>query len=254
MVTETKFLESVYQSRMTLPEFSQFIERQLNELETLSGLPADAPMLQQLTALKTISNELKAAILLVQKSTYTSQLAVLDQTRDRAVLRYGKVLKTFALSDNAEELASYEKLAILQATYNGVERLNYEAESSHLSKFVTELEGPVYSGAITRLGLKGYVESVKSTNQAFNQLFDSRSFESANKLVYDTLVLRKTLQKQYDTFTGYTLSMAKVLGTEPFVTVLKTINSVRAYYGDMLKRREGVKAAADAKAGNAAEK
>ena len=59
MVTEEKFLESVYQSRMTLPEFSQFIERQLNELETLSGLPADAPMLQQLTALKTISNELE---------------------------------------------------------------------------------------------------------------------------------------------------------------------------------------------------
>jgi len=44
--------------------------------------------------------------------------------------------------------------------------------------------------------------------------------------------------------------MAKVLGTEPFITVLKTINSVRRYSGDMLKRREGVKAAADAKADN----
>jgi hypothetical protein len=94
------------------------------------------------------------------------------------------------------------------------------------------------------------VEIIKSTNQAFNQLFDSRSFESANKLLYDTLELRKTLQKKYDVFTGYTLSMAKVLGTEPFITVLKTINSVRAYYGDMLKRREGVKDAADAKADN----
>lgn len=87
---------------------------------------------------------------------------------------------------------------------------------------------------------------------AFNQLFDSRSFETANKLVYDTLVLRKSLQKQYDVFAEYTLSMAKVLGTESFVTVLKTINSVRAYYGDMLKRREGVNAAADAKAEKAA--
>ena len=250
MVTEEKFLESVYQSRMTLPEFSQFIERQLNELETLCGLPADAPMLQQLTALKTISNEFKAAILLVQKSSYTSQLAALDQARDRAFVRYVKVLKTFSWSDNPAEFADFEKLSILQASYNGVERLNYEAESSHLSKLVTELEGSVYSEAVTRLGLKGYVESVKSTSQAFDLLFDSRSFETANKLVYDTLVLRKTLQKQYDVFTGYALSMAKVLGTEPFITVLKTINSVRAYYGDMLKRREGVKDAADAKADN----
>ena len=216
----------------------------------LSGLPADAPMLQQLTALKTISNEFKAAILLVQKSSYTSQLAVLDQVRDRAFVRYVKVLKTFSWSDNSVEFADFEKLSILQASYNGVERLNYEAESSHLSKLETELEGPVYSEAVTRLGLNGYVESVKSTSQAFDQLFDSRSFETANKLVYDTLVLRKTLQKQYDVFTGYTLSMAKVLGTEPFITMLKTINSVRAYYGDMLKRREGVKDAADAKADN----
>jgi len=41
--------------------------------------------------------------------------------------------------------------------------------------------------------------------------------------------------------------MAKVLGIEPFIRVLKTNNSVCAYYGDMLKRREGVKAAADTK-------
>jgi len=216
----------------------------------LSGLPADAPMLQQLTALKTISNEFKAAILLVQKSSYTSQLAVLDQVRDRAFVRYVKVLKTFSWSDNSVEFADFEKLSILQASYNGVERLNYEAESSHLSKLETELEGPVYSEAVTRLGLNGYVGSVKSTSQAFDQLFDSRSFETANKLVYDNFVLRKILQKQYDVFTGYTLSMAKVLGTERFITVLKTINSVRQYYGNMLKRKEGVKDAADAKADN----
>jgi hypothetical protein len=250
MVTEGKFLESVYQSRMTLPEFSQFVERQLNELESNANLLTDAPLRQQIADLRVVSNELKAAILLVQKSTYTSQLAVLDQTRDRVVLRYGKVLKTFALSDNAAELADYEKLSILQATYDGVERLNYEAESSHLSKLVTELESPVYSGAIARLGLNNYVGSVKSTSQAFNLLFDSRSFETANKLVHDTQVLRKILQKQYDVFAEYTLSMAKVLGTEPFITVLKTINSVRGYYGDMLKRREGVKDAAEAKAEN----
>ena len=254
MVTEEKFLESVYQSRMTLPEFSQFIERQLNELESNSSLLTDAPLRQQIADLRVVSNELKAAILLVQKSTYTSQLAVLDQVRDRAFVRYVKVLKTFSWSDNPAEFADFEKLSILQASYNGVERLNYEAESSHLSKFVTELEGPVYSETVTRLGLTNYVEIIKSTSQAFDQLFDSRSFETANKLVYDTLVLRKTLQKQYDVFTGYTLSMAKVLGTEPFITVLKTINSVRAYYGDMLKRREGVKEAAEAKTENAAVK
>lgn len=99
-----------------------------------------------------------------------------------------------------------------------------------------------------------FLESVyqsRMTLPEFNQLFDSRSFETANKLVHDTLVLRKTLQKQYDVFAEYTLSMAKVLGIEPFITVLKIINSVRAYYSDLLKRREGVKAAADAKAENA---
>jgi len=51
--------------------------------------------------MRVTSNEFKAAILLVQKSTYTSQLAVLDQARDRAFFRYEKVLNTFALSDNA---------------------------------------------------------------------------------------------------------------------------------------------------------
>jgi hypothetical protein len=64
-------------------------------------------------------------------------------------------------------------------------------------------------------------------------------------LAHDTLCC-----EQYDVFTEYPLSMAKVLGTEPFITVLKTINSVRAYYGDMLKRREGMKDAAEAKAEN----
>ena len=36
-------------------------------------------------------------------------------------------------------------------------------------------------------------------------------------------------------------------GKLSIATVLKTINSVREYYGDMLKSSEGVKAAADAK-------
>lgn len=254
MVTKEEFLENVHQSRMTLPEFSQFIERQLSELESQNALLTDAPMQQQITKLKVASTEFKEAILLVQKSSYTKQLAVLDLARDKAYLRYQKVLKSFALSDDVDEVASYEKLSVLQTTYNGIERLNYEAEGTHLSKFVTELESPVYSADIARLGLNRYVENVKSTNEAFNKIFDVRSFEAANKLVYGTMVLRKALQKQYDVFTGYVLSMARVIGTEPFITALKTINSVRAYYDDMLKRREGVKAAADAKAGNAAEK
>jgi len=104
---------------MTFSEFSQFIERQLNVLEYNSSLLTEAPLRQQITEMRVTTNEFKTAILVVQKSSYTSQLVVLDQARDRAFFRYEKVLRTFALSDNAAELVDFENLSILQATYNG---------------------------------------------------------------------------------------------------------------------------------------
>jgi len=244
MEKNEKVLESVYLGRLTQPELSQCIDRQITEIEAQGPeLLTDIPMNAMVGTMKTTAGEFDLSILQIQKSTFTDQLIDLDDVRDRALIRYQHALKNFSFSDDAEEQKAYRKLTTLSTTYKGIDKLNYEFESKDTDKFVAELESDTYKTEVGTLNLGTHVNRIKTSNVEFNQLFGSRSHEQTTKAVYDTLGLRKTLTKQYDHFARYILSLSTMLDKEPFNNTLKIMNTTRSYYDDLIKRRDGLKSA-----------
>jgi len=242
MAKKVKLLEIVYLSRLTHAEFSQFIDRQITEIEELGeSVLTDNPMNQLLAELKSTAVEFHQAILQIQKSEYTDQLTVLDGIRDRAMRRYNNVLKDSRYSENPEELKAYRKLNILSTTYKGITKLNYEAESKELKKFLEELDSIRFGAEVNLLNLGNEVTRIKNSESSFNLLFNSRSHESSAKAVYDALAIRKTLQNQYNHLTAFILALANGLDKEPYNTCLKLMNTTRKYFDEILKKREGLK-------------
>jgi hypothetical protein len=248
MALENKELVSVSLARLTQPEFSQCMNRQVTEIENLgSTVLTDEPMNLLLAAVKSASTDYSKSILQIQKSEFTTKLAELDDTRDRAFVGYMAALKSFSYTDDAEELDAYQKLMILTDKYKGVEKLNYEAESAELKKMLEALESAEYSAPVAKVNLASKINRIKTTNAAFNELFDIRNNDTNAKEVFDAKLLRKDLYNKYNKFADYVVTMANTFNKEPFNSALKTMNTVRSYYRDILKRREGVSKAAKAK-------
>lgn len=204
-------------------------------------------MNQLLAAVKSASTDYSKSILQIQKSEFTSKLVELDDSRDWAVIGYSKSLKACAYTNDAEELDAYRKLMILADKYKGVEKLNYEAESAELKKMLEALESTEYSASVAKLNLASKITRIKTADAAFNELFDTRNDETNAKEVFDAKLLRKELHKKYNKLADYVVTMANTFDKEPFNSVLKTMNTVRSYYRDILKRREGVSNTAKAK-------
>ncbi len=251
MALENKELVSISLARLTQPEFSQCMNRQVTEIENLGSTElTDEPMNLLLAAVKSASIDYSKSILQILKSEFTIKLAELDDTRDRAFLGYMASLKSFAYTDDTEEMGAYQKLMILADKYRGVEKLNYEAESAELKKMLEALESADYSAPVAKLNLASKITRIKTTDTAFNELFDTRNDETNAKEVFDAKLLRKELHKKYNKLADYVVTMANTFDKEPFNSVLKTMNTVRSYYRDILKRREGVSNAAKAKTQN----
>ena len=248
MATEDKVLESITLSHLTQPEFSQCMNRQVIEIETLgSAMLTDEPLNLLLAAVKSASADYSKSILQIQKSEFTAKLVELDDARDWAVVGYTKALLACAYTDDAEEKDAYQRLLILADNYKGVQKLNYEAESAALKKMVEALESTEYSASVAKLNLGSKITRIKTSDAAFNELFDTRNNETTTKEAFDAKLLRKELHKRYNKLGDYVVTMANTFDKEPFNSVLKTMNTVRSYYRDILKRREGVSNAAKSK-------
>lgn len=248
MKFENESLERVTLSHLTQYEFSQCIERQVSEIEALgSAVLTDETLNNLLATVKTASEDYSKSILKLQKSEFTSKLAELDSARAKAVVAYKQALLAYAYSEDEDEKTAYHQLWTLSNKYKGVQKLNYEAETTALKKMASEIESAKYKVSVAKLNLGSKITRIKTANDAFSTLFDTRNNETNNKEKLDTKLLRKALQGQYIQLVNYVATMANTFNKKPYNSVLKILNTVRRYYREILNRRKGVSNAKKAK-------
>ena len=245
MATDEKVLKRVSLTRITNSGLRIFIEEQITAIEAIGPALTDPGLIAQLAFLKSLLAEYGQSILKVQKSAYTKKMIVFDVTRDKALKGYYHALRGFSFSEDLEELAAHDKLTTLSAVYKGLDAFDYEEQTDRTSGMVAELESPTFSSAVATLVMGKHVTRVKTTNLDFKVLFGSRNAESAAKEVYDVMALRKKLEKRYKQFADYSLSMANAMDAEPFNSILRIINTSRSYYDELIRRRQGIRDAAD---------
>jgi hypothetical protein len=248
METEENELKSINLGRLTNAEFYQCINRQITEIEAQGKeVLTDVNLNEMIVTIKKSMDEFDKSILLIQKSIYTDDLAKRNKLRKRAFRRYKLALNEFKYSEDEEELRCYQKLLILSKTFYGAVKLNYEAQTNEMFKFVEVLESESFSAEIAHLNLTDEVTRMKNSNLAFNQLFDSRSSELSAKPAYNAIQLRKTVQRHYNLIIGYVVALVTLLDQQQFTESIRIVNNTRNYFDIIIHRREGVKEAAKEK-------
>jgi len=239
-------LEPLSASVLTNMEFGQLMNRHESDLATIaSALLTVASYNNYRDQINAKSAIYQAGLTQVQKNEETERIALLDETRDKAVEAFSRALKLYEISDIPAEVEASRIIGIVFKQFKNLAKLNYEAESISIDQLVRDLDEGNYPQYLDTLNMGKYITRMNNANQDFKALFGDRMVVEASTETYNVKVIRKELQDLYNDFTDYVFAMAKTIDAPPlFGVALDLLNTARKYYADMLARRQGV---ADAK-------
>ncbi len=177
----------------------------------------------------------------VRASEDSSKISKVDAVRDNDLKALKDSLKPFRNSAVQKEKEAYEALMLLLSEYKGVEKDNYETQTTRLAILLERLQGDTYKKAVKELAIERFITRLESSNTEFKQIFAKRSLETLQKTTYDVKALRKVLIEDYRKLTNYVASLAAVKQDTFYKEVLSVINNGRKYFADTILSRRSVK-------------
>lgn len=227
-------------TRLTILEFGQHIKTVIQNILKL-GNTTDAVFVQYLTKIKAGLDEYDKAMLQIRKSDETIKIVAADDKRDRSISAMQRQLSVYELSENEDEVEAFRSLNTLFKVYKGLKNWNFEEESNGIDNLIADLNNSKYQPLVVDLNMTAFVTRLTTNNNAFKTLFDNRIQEVADKVVYDTKVLRRNLTNDYADMNEYVVAMSKAKNNDEFNKSLDVINAVRKYYADLLAKRKPAK-------------
>lgn len=239
-----KELHNVKISGLTHLEAGQLVKRNIDDPITANILLTTDPIIAMYhNRMIADSTLMDLALIQIRKQQETDNLELLDMERDTSVRVLNLQLKVYKSSKDAAEKNAYRTLKIPFDAYKGIEKLNYEAENNAIDNFVNELAKPVYANSIALLNLSGLITRMDNDNQAFKDLFSTRSTTVASTVSYDAKAIRKTMIANYNAYATYVLSLTNATKDQPinayYSSIFNIVDNIRKYYSDLLARREG---------------
>ncbi len=230
-------------------EAGELVKRLLSDLGTLPPfVEPDATYQKFLTLLNERHLRYESCLHSVLANEATKKIVANDFDRDQSMRVLRKMAGALKLSINAAESEHARVLCLLLNEYKGIESTPYEAETQSLDKLIIDLESSSYAPIVSALKLTPYVAQIKTSNEAFKQLFGSRITIEALKEVKNASEFRIQMLAVYTQLTQYLLAMANISNMGYYDQLLSLTNGGRKYFADMLARRNGSKEAAAEKA------
>ena len=227
-------------SRLQTLESGQFITNLLDDyVKSRLDPAADAEFKNQYEALNTLSIPYNEALNQIRAQKETEELMNLDLERDRSLTTIRRAVSVFEYSRDAGEVSAYKEITIVLNKYTALERANYPAETLGIDKVVAEIR-IAKDNAIDVLQLKPHVDRLEEDNAAFKAKFIDRASDVISTVSYDVKTMRKEIFEVYNTLAEYVGLMAKIKNSAYFLDTLKVFNYSRAYFADILARRQGV--------------
>lgn len=229
-------------------EFGQFIVRFLTDLKNAGIITTtDAEFDALVQAIITQSPIYNDALVQIKARAESALLAELDDKRDKKIVTIRRAVSVYEFSDVDTEKIAYKNLKILLNNFDGLEKLNFEAETLGIVNLVKELRTPANLPFVQVLFVEKHTNNLATANTNFSTTFDKRSTDAVSTVVFDTKALRTNLITSYTNLADYVLVMAKnKKNTDYYTNILTVLNNGRQYFADILAKREGVAAAAAA--------
>jgi len=228
-------------TRLTHLEAGQLIKSSIKDLETAAiSTVTDTHVDAYVHKMAADSILFDKGLLQIKKNQETEDIAKLDVERDVSLAAFNRQLKVYELDVNPEFKTAFKAITIVVKKYKNLAKLNYEAESNGIDNLVDDLKSPAYAPHVATLKLEDFINRIIATNTSFKLKFSQRNTEISSTEHYDMKSIRKNALENYNNYTQYVLSLAKVNSGDPYyIAILNSINQSRKYYSDMLAKREG---------------
>lgn len=225
-------------AKLRQDETAAFMQRFITDFEALN---LDSSAEPDFILLKNeIQDQLPTYILAIKQTkalAESKQIRSLDDARDKKFSTLRIALTVFRNSDEPTEKTAYELLKLVFNTYKDVAKDNYETESLNLTKMISELRNATHLPAVQLLGLESHLNNLEIANEAFKNLFSTRSTNMNTTVVYDAKMLNKKIIKSYRKLANYILTMVSIKDVPFYAAVFTMNNNIRQYYANILATR-----------------
>lgn len=161
-----------------ISEFVQFFTDVIRICE--KNPEATLQVINQLTNLKDSTAKLESSFKIDRASEITEQLKTFDSQRDQAIICLRKFADAFSDYPDVELQSAGTRLLNCIDKYGvRIYKMNYQAETSTLSKLCKELMSDEIKEDVQKLQLTSLVEYLNNSNNSFNDLYLNRVTKDA---------------------------------------------------------------------------
>lgn len=242
----TKVVEIVLTdlSRLNNGAHFQFIKNVSDRLATDTKIKENAVGQAVIKALtEALATEDKYFVL-SQKSLLTEEIATADKERDTLFNGYRTAVKGFlnmpvaALAKNAHELWQH------LADYAIDPQMQFERETGLITNLCTDLVGK-YATQVQALGLKAYVDALKTANERVETLLVQRTTDNSTKVVGALRTAREASDKAFRNLSKVVNALAILGNPADYAAFIDFMNTLIKRYKEQAIPTSTAKATAE---------
>ena len=242
----TKVVEIVQTdfSRLNNGAHFQFIKNVSDRLATDTKIKENAVGQAVIKALTEALATEDKYLVLSQKSLLTDEIANADKERDTLFNGYRTAVKGFlnmpvaALAKNARELWQH------LADYAIDPQMQLERETGLITNLCTDLVGK-YAAQVQALGLKAYVDALKTANERVETLLVQRTTDNSTKVVGALRTARETSDKAFRNLSKVVNALAILGNPADYAAFIDFMNTLIKRYKEQAIPTSTAKATAE---------
>ena len=222
----------------------QFIKNVSDRLATDTKIKENAVGQAVIKALtEALATEDKYFVL-SQKSLLTEEIATADKERDTLFTGYRTAVKGFlnmpiaALAKNAHELWQH------LADYAIDPQMQLERETGLITNLCTDLVGK-YATQVQALGLKAYVDALKTANERVETLLVQRTIDNSTKVVGALRIAREASDKAFRNLSKVVNALAILGNPADYAAFINFMNTLIKRYKEQAIPTSTAKATAE---------
>ena len=216
-------------SRLNNGAHFQFIKNVSDRLDTDTKIKENAVGQAVIKALTEALATEDKYLVLSQKSLLTEEIATADKERDTLFNGYRTAVKGFlnmpvaALAKNAHELWQH------LADYPIDPQMQLERETGLITNLCTDLVGK-YATQVQALGLKAYVDALKTANERVETLLVQRTTDNSTKVVGALRTAREASDKAFRNLSKVVNALAILGNPADYAAFIDFINTLIKRY------------------------
>lgn len=177
-------------------------------------------------------------LVLERGNVLSGKLTQADLDRDLALRSLISIIKVYMSFPEAQKAdAASELLHLIEKYGKEIDKLPYLQESGVLNNLFQDLESEESKGAIALLHLDDWVDKLKTSAQAFDQLFVSREADNSTKLSAKVKSARSDIQAEFERLATLVNAYEIVYGAEAYAALISKINEAVNYAQQQAARR-----------------